>query len=377
MAGIYIHVPFCKQACYYCDFHFSTNLLTREKLVASLGEELLLQKNYFRNPEAIQTIYFGGGTPSILEQKEIERLLHAIAKHYTITPSPEITLEANPDDLTVEKLRQLKASGINRLSIGIQSFDNEVLKFLNRAHDAAMATSCIKMAQDLGFSNISVDLIYGIPQQDDAMWQKHVLEALSLQPQHLSAYALTVEEKTVLGKWTRQGKFHPATNDYAAQQMDILIDALEKRGYEHYEVSNFALPGFHAVHNSSYWQQKPYLGIGPSAHSYNGTTRQYNISNNSIYIKSIEDHKVPCETEVLSREDKINEIILTTLRTSKGCDTQKIRHDFEFDLLDHHKLYIEQIIQLDFACIEGDGTLKLTRKGRMLADKISSDLFIN
>lgn len=374
MAGIYVHIPFCKQACYYCDFHFSTNQLNREKTIQAIGRELLLQREYLAGEE-IQTIYFGGGTPSLLSEKELSQLMDVIHSNFQNSLNQEITLEANPDDLTKEKLGELKRAGINRLSIGIQSFDEEVLKALNRAHNSIMARQCVHSAHEVGFDNISIDLIYAIPKLENAQWKETIEEAIRLHPQHISSYALTVEEKTVFGRWATQGKFKVVDEDAAAQQLQILVDNLEVYGYEQYEVSNFSKAGFQSKHNSNYWKNKNYLGVGPSAHSYNGSSRQNNISNNHIYVNSIQSLKIPASLEILTREDKINEYLLTSLRTAWGVSLTRLVQDFAIDLKNTHQQYIRILLDSKLATIDND-TLRLTKSGLLLADKIASDLFV-
>ena len=374
MAGIYLHIPFCKQACHYCDFHFSTNQETRSELVQAILKEIQLQKDYLLG-EPIQTIYFGGGTPSILEKYELHLILESIRSLHDVVAGAEITLEANPDDLTVSKLNELSSIGINRLSIGIQSFHSEMLTFLNRIHDASTAIKSIHQAREAGFKNISIDLIYAMPDESDDQWKKDIRKAIALQPDHLSCYALTIEEKTVFGRWSATGKLKPADDETAARHLEILMDELEISGYEHYEISNFAKPGFQSKHNSSYWKQANYLGIGPSAHSYNGTSRQFNINNNNLYNKSLKNDTVPFEREELSQENRINEYILTTLRTQWGTDLKKIKQDFGYDLLSKNTDYLSGVFENKLATLEAD-VLRLTRKGKLLADKISSDLFV-
>ena len=297
MAGIYIHIPFCKQACHYCDFHFSTNTRTQKQLLQCLSKELHIQQNYLEG-ERISTIYFGGGTPSLLAPAEINSLLETIDKHFDITPDAEITLEANPDDLAYQKLFELKKVGVNRLSIGIQTFDDSILKFLNRAHDASLAVSSFNDARRVGFDNISIDLMYALPGQSFDDWRKNVQRAIELNPDHISAYSLTIEEKTVFGKWAGKNKITPVDNDVSAQELLLLMDELEQAGYLHYEVSNFSKGGYMSKHNSSYWKAAKYLGIGPSAHSYNGISRQFNVSNNHLYVNSIEIGQIPATIEV-------------------------------------------------------------------------------
>jgi len=374
MAGLYIHIPFCKQACYYCDFFFSTRQEQRTELVRAISSEIALQKNYL-NGESLETIYVGGGTPSILLDEELDQILNAVHANFSIAESREITLEGNPDDLTKEKLDYLFRAGINRLSVGIQTFDNAILKSLNRAHDNLMARGCIDDAKNSGFKNISIDLIYAIPGRSDEDWEKDINEAIALSPQHISSYSLTIEEKTVFGKWTKQGKMKPVDDDVAARQLALLIDILERSNYEQYEVSNFSKPGFQSRHNSNYWKNRIYLGVGPSAHSYNGESRQYNVSNNSMYLRSIQQEKVPSTVEVLSRQDKINEYLLTSLRTSWGADLKILREEYSWDIINKNWDYVQSLQTKGLIEIE-DNILRLTRQGRFLADKIASDLFV-
>jgi len=373
MAGLYLHIPFCKQACHYCDFHFSTNRQLTLHLCEALARELELQKNYLEG-ELISTIYLGGGTPSLLSKKELEIIFTAIHEHYKVDAQPEITLEANPDDLTPSKLSELILSGINRLSIGIQSFDPAVLTFLNRAHDAQAALNCVQLAREAGFKNLSIDLIYSIPGQDTEAWKKNLSQAIELSPEHISSYSLSIEQKTAFGHWQRAGKLKAMDEELSAQQFELLMEQLESVGYEHYEISNFSKPGFHSRHNSSYWEQKKYLGIGPSAHSYNGTTRQFNVSNNHQYLKSMEEGKIPFELEVLTPANKINEYIFTTLRTNRGCDLMKLNKDYRYNLPVKSEIYLRNLLEHKLAVLDND-VLKLTRSGKLLADKIASDLF--
>jgi oxygen-independent coproporphyrinogen-3 oxidase len=375
VAGIYLHIPFCAQACHYCDFHFSTNLQDRHQLIDCLGGEIVLQKEYFDRRDSVNTIYFGGGTPSLLSSHELTYLLDVVRSNFIVSPDAEITLEANPDDLSADKLSELLTSGINRLSIGIQSFNNKVLRFLNRKHDAETAFRCVREARAAGFANISIDLIFAIPGESHHDWIANLRHALEIDPEHISAYSLTIEERTAFGRWAAQGKLRPVEDDSAAQQMEILMEALERAGYEHYEISNFSKPGFHSRHNSNYWKQEKYLGIGPSAHSFNGMTRQHNHRNNQGYVRSIKEGKVPYELEKLTVNDQVNDYILTSLRTMWGCDTKKLWREFEIDLLTLHAGYIERLISEKLATLQA-ATLILTRKGKLLADRISSDLFL-
>ncbi|HTE29473.1 MAG TPA: radical SAM family heme chaperone HemW [Chryseolinea sp.] len=374
MAGIYIHIPFCKQACHYCDFHFSTNLDKQSEMVVGLSAELALQRDYLQG-EVVETIYLGGGTPSLLSLRELDSLFQSIHKNYPLHPKAEITLEANPDDLSKQKLHDMRSVGINRLSIGIQSFDDKVLASLHRVHNSHLAEKSIEDAYETGFENISIDLIYGIPGQDDELWKNNISRALAFKPQHISSYALTVEERTVFGKRAAQGKFTALDDDNTANQLQLLVEMLSEKNYAQYEVSNFCLPGFMSQHNSNYWKSKPYLGIGPSAHSYNGSSRQHNVRNNYQYLASIGSARVPAQIEILSREDKINEYLLTSLRTSWGADLNKLRNEFDVDIAATYKQYLKQLLTSELATVHED-TLVLTRKGKLLADKIASDLFL-
>jgi oxygen-independent coproporphyrinogen III oxidase len=374
MAGIYLHVPFCKQACHYCDFHFSTNLAHRADLVAAMAKELALRSDYLEG-EQIATIYFGGGTPSLLNNQELEMLLEAIRRLHIVDTNAEVTLEANPDDLTPETLRKLAGLGINRLSIGIQSFDDNVLKFLNRAHDATSALNCVASARAAGFSNISIDLIYAIPGQPISRWKDNIDTAVKLEVEHISSYSLTIEEKTAFGKWSKTGKLKATPDDEAAAQLELLVARLSASGYVQYEVSNFAQPGYESRHNTSYWQGKKYLGIGPSAHSYDLESRQYNIANNHLYLKSINQGVVPFTKENLSQEDHVNEYLLTTLRTVWGADLGLIQTRWGIDVTAMNAAYIDVLINQGLGLMI-DNRLVLTTKGKLLADKIASDLFL-
>ena len=374
MAGIYIHIPFCKQACYYCDFHFSTNQKNRGDIVQALAAEVRLQREYL-GEEEIETVYFGGGTPSLLSASELNDILQTLYKTFSVRKGVEITLEANPDDLTKESLKDIWNAGINRLSIGIQSFEDEILRYLNRAHDAAMSVMSVQDAYDAGFTNISLDLIYAIPGQDNVLWQKNIERVLALRPQHISAYSLTIEEKTAFGRWAAQGNLKPVADDLSATQLQMLVERLERKNYAQYEVSNFSLPGLESKHNSNYWKGKKYLGIGPSAHSYNGVSRQFNVSNNQRYLDALANEQIPATLEILTREDRINEYLLTTLRTSWGTSLAKLRKELSLDLLAEHGPYLRSLQENGLATLEND-FLILTKNGKLLADKIASDLFV-
>jgi oxygen-independent coproporphyrinogen III oxidase len=375
MAGLYLHIPFCKQACYYCDFHFSTNQELRKPMAEAMRNEMILQRGYL-DDESLETIYLGGGTPSLLIQSELEGLFEQIHKVFSVNNDAEITAEVNPDDLTVEKIGLLKSVGVNRLSIGVQSFSDEVLHFFNRAHHAEEAILGFERARESGFENISLDLIYGVPGQDDLTWGKIIDRAIGLNPEHISAYSLTIEEDTVFGRWQARNKFEAMEEELVARQFELLMISLEKAGYEHYEISNFAKAGYFSKHNSSYWQQKKYLGIGPSAHSFNHVSRQFNIRNNAQYIKSIQQGVVPFELEKLTKSDQVNEYFLTTLRTSWGCDLAYLANELNYRLTDDQLSYVDQLVKNNLATKDAT-RLRLTRKGKLLADKIASDLFIN
>lgn len=373
MAGIYIHIPFCKQACYYCDFHFSTNQSLREEVICAISNELAIQQHYLQGEE-IETIYFGGGTPSLLSEGELGMILNSIYKHYSINSQPEITLEANPDDLTKEKIQVLKEIGINRVSLGIQSFHDTILKFLNRAHNGKEALRCVLQLREAGIYNLSIDLIHSIPDQDDLMLMQNLEQVIKLAPQHISVYSLTIEDKTVFGKWALRGKIKAVQESQSANQFEMVMDTLTQSGYQHYEISNFCLPGFASKHNSSYWQQKKYLGVGPSAHSFNGETRQFNVSNNHLYLNSMREGKLSFEREILSRENKINEYILTSLRTDRGCNLSYLTNTYHYDLRKINSDYIQSLLNEGYVTLIHD-ILLLTRKGKLLADKIAADLF--
>lgn len=374
MAGIYLHIPFCKQACYYCDFHFSTNVAIRTDLVKAMGEEILLQQSYLGG-EQVETIYFGGGTPSLLSARELEHLLRVIYDTHPVHNHAEITLEANPDDLTSEKLADMISLGINRLSIGVQSFDDQILAYLHRAHTAQTAIASFEVARKAGFENISIDLIYAIPGLTPEHWKNNLRQATALEPQHISAYTLTIEEKTTFGNWLAKGKLKPVDEALAAGQQEILTALLTSAGFRHYEISNFALPGFESRHNSAYWRGDKYLGIGPSAHSYDQVSRQHNVANNYQYVRSIAEKKVPSVREVLKQSDQINEYILTSLRTEDGCNLDTLNRDFSYNLLTLHGAYIRDLQNHHLVTLDPPH-LRLTEAGKLLADKISSDLFL-
>lgn len=380
MSGLYLHVPFCRQACHYCDFHFSTSLARKPAVLAALAREIELRSSYFGPaPLPLRSIYFGGGTPSLLSAGELNRLFELIQRVFGWETGAEITLEANPDDLTPAWLAALRTTPVNRLSIGIQSFHELHLHLMNRAHSAAEALACVRHAQDAGFANLSIDLIYGIPAPDHSSWQRDLETALTLNAPHISAYALTVEPRTALGRWTEKGRFRPSTDEFTAQQFEQLTATLTGVGYEHYEISNFAQPGFEARHNSAYWQGAPYIGIGPSAHSFDGhATRQANVASNAAYVAALDHGEIPATIEHLSPRDRANEYLLTTLRTSRGTDLRYLREHLGRDLLATHAPTIADLTARGLATLDSAAdasVLRLTSGGRLLADDITLAFF--
>ncbi len=372
MSSIYIHIPFCKQACYYCDFHFSASLKLKNEMVRALKDELLFRKGEMG--EKVESIYFGGGTPSILDTDEIRSLLEVIYRNYTVSYLPEITLEANPDDLTARKIEALASTRINRLSIGIQSFFDDDLRFMNRAHTAEEAITSVKNSLSY-FKNITIDLIYGVPGTDNAKWKKNLQTAFDLKVPHISAYALTVEKRTALAHFIRKGKYPPVEEETARNHFQILTEEAKKHDFIQYEISNFGKEGFFSKHNTSYWQGKSYLGIGPSAHSFTGNQRSWNISNNSKYIKAIQQGKLPSESEELSLTDQYNEMIMTGLRTIWGVSVKETKKRFGKELVAKLLSSSQKYIERDLLKFENN-TLKLTEKGKFLSDGITADLFI-
>lgn len=373
MSGIYIHIPFCKQACHYCDFHFSTQLGRKEAMVQALHREIVLRKEEFQN-QLVETLYFGGGTPSLLEVEALEGLIAMVYEHYTVKAHPEITLEANPDDLSDHMLRQLSKSSINRLSIGIQSFFDDALQWMHRAHNAQEAEKCLKAAKKY-FPNISIDLIYGIPGMDHTQWIRTIEKALAFELPHISGYALTVEPKTALKAFIDKGIVQNVDDAQAQAQFHILVERLEQEGYIHYEISNFGKPGFFSRNNTLYWKGKNYMGIGPSAHSFDGMQRSWNIKNNIHYIKALEQDKLPRETERLTLTDRYNEYVMTGLRTLWGVSLEKIRIEFGKAYGDYITQQAKKHVQAQRLFVDS-GTLKVTKKGKFLVDGIASDLFV-
>lgn len=372
---IYIHIPFCKQKCSYCNFHFSTSLNFKDDMLAAMKKEIVLRKNELQN-KSLQSLYFGGGTPSILSPDEIKSLIDEVLKHFSFEKDIEITLEANPDDLDKNFLKGLSGSPVNRLSIGTQSFFEADLKLMNRAHTANEAEDSIKRAQDFGFENLSIDLIYGSPTSNLEIWKENLHKTIALEVPHISSYALTVEPKTALENWISKGKVVSPKEEEQNREFYYLSDFLKDHGFEHYEVSNFAKPGFYSKHNSSYWKYKEYLGIGPSAHSYNGTDiRSWNVANNQQYIKKLNASLLAKEEEILSQEDQFNEMIMIGLRTIWGVDLESLKGKFDDRILEHFQREIKQKLDEEILIIENNH-LKIPEKHWFMADGIASDLFI-
>ena len=381
MAGIYIHIPFCKQACHYCNFHFSTSVKLKNDFITALLREIELQKDYLAG-DSIQTIYFGGGTPSLLTAKEIEQILEQLNRFHSIDAAAEITLEANPDDLDLAKIANLKNTSINRLSIGIQSFIEEELKWMHRAHNAKEALNSITAVQDAGFSNLTIDLIYGLPHSTDEQWLSNLELFKKLAIPHLSAYCLTVEPQTALAHFIEKGKMSPMDEAKAQNQMLLLMDFAVTHDYEQYEISNFAQKGFYSKHNSSYWLGEKYLGLGPSAHSFNGTSRQWNVANNALYIKNIQANQLAYESEILSLEDQINEHIMVSLRTSWGLNSHHFISKFGAEIWENLLKMAQPFVESKEILMTQTGKnqelneqLVLTQKGRLKADYIAAMLF--
>lgn len=378
MSGIYIHIPFCKQACHYCDFHFSTNLKKKDEMVLALAKEIEMRKSEFQD-EIVETIYFGGGTPSILSIEDLRFLIDEVYRNYKVVENPEITVEANPDDLTENRIIELSKNKVNRLSIGIQSFFEDDLKLMNRAHNAEESKKCLEIATQY-FDNISIDLIYGVPEMSNEKWLQNIETALSFGVPHISSYALTVEPKTALHSFIQKGIIPQPDDDVAQEHFQILVDKLSENGFIHYELSNFGKENYFSKNNSSYWLGKKYIGIGPSAHSYDGKNRGWNISNNSLYIKSIQENKLPIEIETLTKTDRYNEYIMTGLRTIWGVSLERVEQEFGKTYLDYllnqSKKHIDEALLEFVKSSEVETVLKTTKKGKFLSDGIASDLFL-
>ena len=371
MAGIYIHVPFCRRACHYCDFHFTTNLKSQQTLVDAIIKEIEFRSDYLSG-ESLSTIYFGGGTPSLLHANQIETILNSIKQHHSLDADLELTLEANPEDLSKEKLSELRNLGINRLSLGTQSFINSELKWMNRMHSAEEAEIAIQTAQEIGFDNISIDLIFGLPDQTESDWTFNLEKAISLNIQHISSYGLTIEEKTVLEHNIRKGTQKPPKEEMAERFLNMNMDFLPANGFEHYETSNYAKEGLISRHNSNYWRGEKYLGLGPSAHSFNRISREWNVKSNGQYIAALNNEKAFSTLETLTETDRLNEQIMTGLRTKWGIRKQameSIRFGSWNELLEIASGLNTKQIRID------EETITLTQSGVLLTDKLTSELF--
>ena len=376
MAGIYLHIPFCKQACSYCNFHFSTLLTNKNEVLHAMLHEIELQRCFFPTTTKIETIYFGGGTPSLLTVDEINLFLEKITDVFTIADEMEITLEANPDDLTTDYLKQLKnKTAINRLSIGVQSFLEEDLVYMNRAHNAQEAINCIRLAKATGFDNLSVDLIYGTPSLSNEQWRKNLDILFELGITHVSSYALTVEEKTALHHSIKNKKTSAPDDEKTARQFTMLMKNMQQHNYTHYEISNFCKEPHFAKHNTNYWKGISYLGIGPSAHSFDGIKRYWNIANNTLYAKKIKQNELANESEILSITDKYNEYVMTSIRTIFGVDIHKIKADFGDAISSHFLMEIAPFIDNKWIANTNE-IYTLTNSGKLFCDYITEHLFL-
>jgi len=373
MAAVYFHYPFCRQACHYCNFHFSTQLNYQDDVLEAFEGEILLRKNEI--PTALESVYFGGGSPSLLNPESIERLLHFIEKFTPINNEMEVTVEVNPDDVSELYLKQLRSIGVNRISMGLQSFSDLELRMMNRVHDAGQGIRALEWTAEY-FDNFSVDMIYGIPSSDLSSWQQNLEQLLTYDPPHLSCYALTVEPKTVLAHRVKNEEVIMLDDDIVKSQYDSMVHLLEQLGYENYEFSNFAKEGYYSVNNSNYWNGKPYMGIGPAAHSFDGKRkRSWNVSNNIKYIKSIREERLPAEHETLRENEAFNEYIMTSLRTSAGVSIDRINQSFGI----HYSSYLEKQAEkhiIDQRLYWNGDVLKVSKKARFLTDGIASDLFL-
>ena len=373
MAGIYFHIPFCRQACHYCNFHFSTSLAQKDALQAALLDEVR-NRAPLLDGESVETIYFGGGTPSLLERTELGLLLQSVSDHCDVSTDAEVTLEANPDDLTKERATTLRHLGVNRLSLGIQSFHDADLQYMNRVHNSAQAKDALVIASEM-FDNVSMDLIFGTPTMTHRSWRKNLLLAIESGVQHISAYALTVEEKTALAHFIKTGKQKGPEETATAEQFEIAMELLSEAGYEHYEISNYARPGFQSRHNNAYWNGTRYIGFGPSAHSFDGQTRSWNVSNNARYIAMMKAGDATEDSETLTSSQRANEFIMTQLRTIRGCDIVRLRQLVSESQLDSTLKEVEAL-RADGLLDSRNGTIFLTTKGKLLADGVIGRLFV-
>ena len=372
MAGIYIHIPFCQRRCIYCDFFSTTQSEQKPTYIQALCQELDMRKDYLEG-EDIETIYLGGGTPSQLTQKELEEIFSSLYNIYKVKENAEITLEANPDDLTPEYIHMLRTLPINRISMGIQTFQEETLKLLHRRHTAQQAIEAVKHCREAGFQNISIDLMYGLPGETLETWKEDLQQAIALHPEHISAYHLIYEEGTALWKLREQNQVEEADEDLSVTLFKTLIEELTHAGYEHYEISNFCLPGLHSRHNSSYWTGKKYLGCGPSAHSFNGTSRQWNVASLDKYIQSIQQGELDYEIEELDIYTRYNDFVITTIRTHWGMSLSHLRSTYGENLYQYCLRMAKPHLEQGVLEIKED-TLKLTKEGIFISDGIMSDL---
>jgi oxygen-independent coproporphyrinogen-3 oxidase len=374
MAGIYIHIPFCRDACHYCDFHFAISYSKADEMVDAICREISLRKSYLDQQE-LNTIYFGGGTPSSLPVSKISQIIETVYANHPVSDQPEITLEANPDDLDPDYINNIQKAGVNRLSIGVQSFINEDLQWMNRTHNSSQAETCIGLCQKAGFSNLNVDLIYGLPGQTAEKWVSNINKIIELNVPHISAYHLTYEPGTVINYKKEKRKLEELNEDDSIEQFQVLISHLNRAGFIHYEISNFAREGFFSKHNLGYWNQEPYIGIGPSSHSYNGISRQWNHPRNRSYISSMHENRDFFEIEILTSDIKFHEYIMTSLRTKWGTDLDYIKRIFGDKHLNHilEKSY-QYVISGDM--IREEEKIILTDKGKLISDFIMQDMFL-
>tara|TARA_B100000427_G_scaffold311718_1_gene302604 strand:- start:842 stop:1969 length:1128 start_codon:yes stop_codon:yes gene_type:complete len=374
MAGIYVHIPFCSQACHYCDFHFSTSLKYKQRIINAINKELIMQKHYLKS-QLIQTIYFGGGTPSLIDSMSLELILETIHHNYKLMQNTEITIEANPEDINQETILSWSTMGFNRVSLGVQSFRDQDLKYMNRIHNSTQARHAIRLLQESAINNLNVDLIYGYPELDNFAWKSNLDAVLSLKVPHLSCYCMTIEPKTPLYDFIKKGKHKQLNSGQGNAQFLIARKKLISSGYEHYEISNFSKPGYKSLHNNNYWNKTHYLGVGPSAHSFNGISRQWNIKNNHLYCKKIEDNDSYYEVEILNNKNQINEYILTHIRTSIGMDTNYFKQNMsDVDYVNFtiaiSKLEAQKLLKIN------DNSIVLTESGMLISDSISENLFL-
>lgn len=375
MAGLYIHIPFCKQKCHYCNFYSLATKKYRPEVLQAMEQEMLLRSNFLAG-EPLQTIYFGGGTPSLIPIAEINRIIQKAGDIFGLQAGAEITIEANPDDVNDQWLAQLAGTPVNRLSIGVQSFDKNDLLYLNRIHTAQQAQASIYKARKYGFENLSIDLIYGIPTLDDEHWRRQILKTISLEINHISAYALTVEPGTALDHFIKKGTYSPVDDKKAASQFNILMEEMERAGYHHYEISNFSMPEKYARHNTAYWNGSKYLGIGPSAHAYDGEKRYWNIAHLKKYMEGIANKTPLFEFETLTPDQHYNEYVMTALRTMWGIDAQHIKKRLGLRYYHHLMEEIQQPLQQGLVIARENKRFLLSKQGKFFADRIAAGLFV-